>query len=585
MKRTLQLHPQPLLAAVAALAAITGIAALTGPGTPEGNARAAAPARMPVERSILLCPSAGAPDAAAGTLYTSFTPNAPAGRAPSGSAPSGSGTTTNPGATTPGPSAPAVTPAPGKPGDASGSAPAPAPAPAGSAPARPAAGIAELRPAGAPVPAPEGPERRPEPNRSRSGGVPGATGDGPGAPPRPVLSAERPGAPVTVRAGRGEAPALIGTATAALAPGWTAQQTTVLPSGPSRGLLGTTCSAPDTGFSFPGVSTARGRQDYLHLTNPDDTPAVADIEIHGRDGLAPSSFPDGIPVPAGAGIPVLLSTLTPAQLPDATLRVTVRAGRVGAVVRAAEDTMGGDWLAASAEASPTAVLPGIPADATSVRLVVFAPGEDDAELRVRLAGPGGTIVPVGHESMRVRAGTTESVELKGVTRGEAGSLLLDPAETDRPTPVVAALRVVRGTGTAREVAYIPATGPVGDRASAADNRGTGTTLALTAPTAAARVRVTTSPPAAPGTTEPAPAVRTYTVAAGTTLAFTPYAPGGPKGTYALTVETLSGGPVYAARTLAPPLGKVRMFTVQTLADDRATVPVPTAERDLSVLGD
>ncbi|AZK94340.1 DUF5719 family protein [Streptomyces tsukubensis] len=541
MKRT----TQSLLAAVAALTAITGLAALTAPGAREGDAGAKAPVRMPVERSILLCPSAGTSEAA-GTLYTSFTPTAPASP---GDPPGGSG----------GPS--------GK--------PAPAPVPA--------AGTAELRPAGAPVPAPEGAAKLPKPRQPRTATADGGPRDAaPGAGPAPVLTAGKPGAPLAVRAGRGEAPALVGTATAALAPGWTTQQTTVLPSGPARGLLGTTCTAPDTGFWFPGVSTAEGRQDYLHLTNPDDTPAVADIEIHGRDGQAPSSVPDGIPVPAGSGIPVLLSTVTPAELTDATLRVTVRTGRVGAVVRAAEDTVGSDWLAASAEASATAVLPGIPADATSVRLIAFAPGESDAELKIRLAGPRGTIVPAGHESVRVKAGTVTSVDLKGVTRGEAGSLLLDPAEPDRPTPFVAALRVVRGTGTAREVAYIPAAGPVGDRASTADNRSTGTTLTLAAPTGAARVRVTVSPPGPAGA---APSVRMYTVAAGTTLAVVPAAPGGPKSTYALTVETVSGGPVHAARTLAPPLGPVRMFTVQTLSDDRANVPVPEAERDLSVLDD
>ncbi|MYS62806.1 hypothetical protein GTW66_01255 [Streptomyces sp. SID5473] len=83
MKRT----TQSLLAAVAALTAITGLAALTAPGAREGDAGAKAPVRMPVERSILLCPSAGTSEAA-GTLYTSFTPTAPASP---GDPPGGSG--------------------------------------------------------------------------------------------------------------------------------------------------------------------------------------------------------------------------------------------------------------------------------------------------------------------------------------------------------------------------------------------------------------------------------------------------------------------------------------------------------------
>lgn len=80
-------------------------------------------------------------------------------------------------------------------------------------------------------------------------------------------------------------------------------------------------------------------------------------------------------------------------------------------------------------------------------------------------------------------------------------------------------------------------------------------------------------------------VKTYTVKGGTTLAVTPQVPAGLKGSYALTVETESGGPVHAARTLTLPQDGIPMFTVQTLPDDGGTVEVPTAEQDLSVLDD
>ncbi|MFE0422470.1 DUF5719 family protein, partial [Streptomyces sp. NPDC058953] len=185
------------------------------------------------------------------------------------------------------------------------------------------------------------------------------------------------------------------------------------------------------------------------------------------------------------------------------------------------------------------------------------------------------------DTSRVTAGSPPAVELGDITRGEPGSLVLRPAEPGRATPVVAALKIVRGTGKGRETAHIPATGPVGDRASAVDNRATGTTLSLTAPYWAARVRVTAST----GTEGGTPAVREYRIAAGTTAAVTPPVPAGLKGSYALTVETVSGGPVHASRTLALPRGGVAMFTIQTLPDDHGTVSVPTARRELSVLDD
>ncbi|MEU9981921.1 DUF5719 family protein [Streptomyces sp. NPDC050856] len=514
MKRT----TLSLLAAVTALAAVTGFAALTAPeGDGAAGTRAAAPARLPVERSTLLCPAPSTSEVAE-TEYSSFTP--------------------------------AGGPAAG--GGAGGQ-----------------AGTAELKPSATVTNDTTAATKKDEKKT-------------PPASDKAVVTLTQPGRPVAAEADDGDAPALIGSATGRLAPGWTTQQTTTVPAGGARGLLGVGCTAPDTDFWFPGASTAKERQDYVHLTNPDDTAAVADVELYGPGGALKSQLSEGVPVPARSSVPVLLSTLTddPAAA-DVTVRVTTRSGRIGAVVRSAEDRAGSDWLSASADPAGTLVLPGIPADATSVRLVAFAPGENDADLRIRLAGPTGTITPAGAETLHVKSGMTASADLKDVTKGEAGSLILFPARAGRATPVVAALRVVRGTGDKREVAFIPATGPVGERATVAGNLAKGTTLSLTAPGGTAQVKVTASA----GTGAGAPSSRTYTVKGGTTLALAPPAPTGLEGSYALTVESVSGAPVHAARTLAVPDDGIPMFTVQTFSDDRGTVEVPVAEQDLSVLED
>ncbi|GAA3372172.1 DUF5719 family protein [Streptomyces sannanensis] len=398
---------------------------------------------------------------------------------------------------------------------------------------------------------------------------------------KPVLTLKEPGKPATAEASGGTAPALVGSADGRLAPGWTVQQTTSVSVGGARGLLGVSCTAPDTNFWFPGASTAAERQDYVHLTNPDDTAAVADIELYGADGKVKTEAKEGVTVPARSSVPVLLSTLTTEAIADLTVHVTTRSGRVGAVVRVADDKAGSDWLPASADPSGNVVLPGIPADATSVRLIAYAPGSDDADLKLGLAGPTGTITPAGHETLHVKSGMTASVDLQDLTRGEAGSLVLTPAQRGRATPVVAALRVVRGKGDQQEVGYIPATGPVGARATAADNRAKGATLSLYAPEGTVKVKVTASA----GSEGGEPAVKTYSVKGGTTLAVVPPVPAGLKGSYALTVEPESGGTVHAARTLAIPEDGIPMFTVQTLPDDRGTVVVPEAVQDVSVLDD
>ncbi|MCX4676805.1 DUF5719 family protein [Streptomyces sp. NBC_01433] len=512
-----------LIAGTVALAAVTGFAALTAPG--EGDAVEAKPAsRLPVERSSLLCPAPSGSDLA-DTLYTSFTP---AGKGAAG------------------------------------------------------AGTAELKPS---VPfvddAADGDDAAAEKDPKKIKKAEEAAKKAKEKAEKPVVTVKEPGKPVTAEASGSDAPALVGTAHGRTAPGWTAQQTTTVAAGDARGLLGVSCTAPDTDFWFPAVSTAKSRQDYIHLTNPDDSAAVADIELYGPEGALKSDVGEGITVPPRSTVAMLVTTLTSEAADSVTAHVTTRTGRVGAVVGVADDKAGSDWLSAATDPRGTLVMPGIPADATSVQLVAFAPGEDDADVKVQLLGKTAAFAPAGNDTLHIKSGMTASVDLKDVTRGEPGSLRLTPVQSSRATPIVAALRVVRGTGAKQEIAFIPATGPVGERASVADNRAKGSTLSLSAPGATAKVKVTASA----GSEGGEQVVKTYTVKGGTTLAVDPPVPSGLKGTYALTVETESGGPVHAARTLALPEGGVAMFTVQTLPDDRGTVVVPSAKQDLSVLSD
>ncbi|KUN15790.1 hypothetical protein AQJ11_42855 [Streptomyces corchorusii] len=490
-----------LIAGTAALAAVTAFAAIDSPSA-SGAAAPRAAARLPVERTSLLCPAPSTSDVA-DTAYTSFTPVTEG---------AGSG------------------------------------------------GTARLQSA-------DGTDG----GRSKGGKGAGKKSD------EPVLTPKAPGTPATAETSGADAPALVGTADGRFASGWTVQETTEVAVGSGRGLLGVNCTGADTEFWFPGAGTAAGRTDYVHLTNPDDSAAVVDIELYGKDGAIKSPLGENLTVKPHASEPILLSTLTDERQTDLTVHVSVRSGRVSAAVQALDDKAGGDWLAAATDPAGSQILPGIPKDATDVRLIAFAPGDDDADLKIRLASPSGLITPAGHETLHVKAGMTTAVDLGDVTRGEAGSLFLTP--TDQSVPVVAALQVVRGKGDKKETAFIPATAAVGTRATAADNSAKGTTLALTAPTGTATVKVTASAGSEGGT----PVTKTYTIKSGTTQNVDVPVPAVLKGTYALTVEPVSGAPVYASRTLAATEGGVPAFTVQTLPDDRGTVSVPTTEQDLSIL--
>lgn len=510
-----------LIAGTTALAAVTAFAALDGPSASGASAPKAA-ADLPVERTSLLCPAPSISDIA-DTSYTSFTPIT-------------QGTPSN--------------------------------------------GKAQLQPAAEQSADGTG-------NSQTSGSQTGKDAKGPkgtkgskGATKtaaQPVLTPTAPGTPATGDTSGSDAPALVGTADGRFAPGWTVQETTEVAAGTGRGLQGINCSAPDTEFWFPGASTSADRTDYVHLTNPDDSAAVVDIELYGKDGAIKSPLGENLTVPPHASKPILLSTLTDERQADLTVHVSVRSGRVGAAVQALDDKAGGDWLAAATDPAPSLVLPGIPKDATDVRLIAFTPGGDDADLKVRLASPDGLITPAGNDSLHVKSGMTTTADLGAVTRGEAGSLVLTP--TDQSVPIVAALQVVRGKGDKQETAFIPATAPVGTRATSADNSVKGTTLALTAPTATATVKVTASAGSGGGTAT----TKTYTIKSGTTQNVDAPVPSGLQGTYALTVETTSGGPVYASRTLAATEAGVPGFTIQTLPNDRGMVAVPETSQDLSVV--
>ncbi|MBB5939082.1 DUF5719 family protein [Streptomyces zagrosensis] len=536
-----------LIAATTALAALTGVASMTSDAdsktdTGADGAHTATASRLPVERSSLVCPAPTSSELGE-TTYTAYTPK---GKTPG---------TANKGA-------------------------------AELLPAHTAAGTGDGNGSNGSKDGSKGDKGSNGDSKDgdASGTENGKASDSPGRQDvltgDPVLPLKAPGAPVTVTTSRSDAPALIGISDGALAPGWTVQQTTTVSAGDGRGLLGTSCVAPGTDFWFPGASTAGDRQDYVHLTNPDSSQAVVDLELYGEDGRIDAPSGESINIPPHSTKPVLLSTLVNKPTINLTLHAAVRSGRIGASVQVADTNIGSDWLPAASGAATSAVLPGIPKDATSVRLIAYATGSDDAEMKIRLSGPTGAITPAGHETLNVKSRMTSAVDLGDITKGEPGSLVLTP-QGKNTGPFVAALRVTRGKGDRQETAFIPATAAIEDRGTAADNRSKGSTLSLTAPEAAATVRVTSSA----GSEDGAPASRQITVKAGTTVAVDPPRPSAAKGPYAVTVERLDGGPVHASRMLELPSEGVPMFTIQGLPDDRGLVTVPRARQDLSLLND
>ena len=515
---------QSLLAAAVVLAVVFGVAELRPPAKAATGAAGAATSAQ-VERTALVCPQ----PLQGLTGTTALTAFSPAGATATG----GTGYVTD------------IAPPPA----------APTAAPSASAPAAPAA-----TPAGAPAATP---------------GTAAAPADA-----RLVLA--KPGVPVVAPAANGDtAPGTSAAATDGYAPGFTVGQTTTVTDQRGLGLSGISCAPAGTGFWFAGASTTDGRTDYVSLTNPGTVPAVADLKLYGDKGVIENDAATGITLAPGTSQSVLLSTLTKGAVTDLAVRVVARSGRIGAALHAADGSKGADWVPASADPAPVQVLPGLPADTSAARLVVMAPADDDADLKIQLSGKNGWFTPAGNESIHVKAGMVAAVDLGRITRDEVAGLRLSPSDDKHPTPVVAGLRVDRTAANGRsDAAWLSGAVPVGTRASVADNRGGGaSTLYLTSTGEAATVRVTSSAGSGGGT----PATADVQIPAGGTVGLPAPEPAGLNGTFAITVETVSGGPVVAARMLAITAKDVPMFTVQSLADDRSSVRVPHADQDPGLL--
>ncbi|MFJ2193430.1 DUF5719 family protein [Kitasatospora sp. NPDC087861] len=513
-----------LLAAAVVLAAVFGIAEARPPAAP-AKADAGAPTTAQVERTAAVCPQP-LQGLTGSTAFTAYTPPG------TGGATGGAGWLSD------------------------AAAPATPPTAAPSAPATPA-------PSGSGAPA-----------------APAAPDKG-GAPADARLTLAKPGTPVTGPAANGDtAPGTGAVATGALAPGFTVTQTTVVTEQRGLGLSGLTCTPAGTSFWFAGASTAGDRVDYVSLVNTESSAAVVDIKLYGDKGLIENDAANGITVAPGSSQSVLLPTISKGAVTDLAVHVVARSGRVGAALHAADGSKGADWIPASADPAPTQVLPGLPADTSAAHLVVWAPPEDDADLKIQLSGKNGWFTPAGNESIHIKAGMVAAVDLGKVTRDEVAGLRLSPTDDKHPTPIVAGLRVDRaGGGGKSDAAWLTGSAPVGARATVADNRAGASTLFLTSTGDAATVRVTASAGTGGGT----PVSKDVELPAGGTVALPAPEPGGLNGSFALTVETVSGGPVVAARMLSLPTKDVPMFTVQALHDDRSTVKVPRAGQDPGVV--
>lgn len=160
-------------------------------------------------------------------------------------------------------------------------------------------------------------------------------------------SIETPGGQAQINAFGKRLPAIRAYGVGSLAPGLVANQWGRDPRGSGRGMASTACASAGSDFWFVGGGAIAGRQTRVVLVNPDDTPAVVDVIVHGTAGLIDAPAGKGLVIKGQDRAVVRLDVLAPG-IKATAVHVIARAGRVGASVADEQmsglDAIGTDWI-------------------------------------------------------------------------------------------------------------------------------------------------------------------------------------------------------------------------------------------------
>jgi len=307
------------------------------------------------------------------------------------------------------------------------------------------------------------------------------------------------------------------------------------------GLASVRCAEPGSDLWFLGPGQLNGgSQVQLDLMNVDSTAASVDVTVINDGGQVPAGNDNGITVPPHQTVTESLSSTAHGSSVLA-IEVHTSIGRVAADV-SAESHGTTSWLPGTASPSTRLVIPGVPPSGSTAGLFVADPGASTAKVTVTAITPQGQIRPFGSQSVDLPGQSASYVALSPLG-GTTAAL-----QITSNVPVAAAV-LVPGSGPG---VLTSATAPISEQAIVAGNTsggGMAASVVLSAPGAAARVRLTEIASAGKGSTS-VTASQVVPVKAGRTLAAPVTAPKGAKhdSAFALVITPLAGsGPVYAAR--------------------------------------
>jgi Family of unknown function (DUF5719) len=337
------------------------------------------------------------------------------------------------------------------------------------------------------------------------------------------------------------------------------------------GKISAHCDGPGTDFWFVGPGAFTVAHIQLYLMNVGSQAADVDVQAYTDAGPLQGSTDTGVAV-----APHTMVTQSLAKMLHGTRMVALNVRTsVGQVVAAVEDTTGsahsGSWLPAAAVPGTRVVIPGMPPTRGTRQLFVAVPGTQDAHIALSAVTDKGTYHPTGGGGLDIPGGSVAELSLSSLS-GIYGAL-----QISSNVPITASVLVPggpKGTPGAFSAA-MPAVQEQGVVAVNVSGGGAASSLVLSAPWRAARVRVTeTGPgggqaPAAPGTV--------VTVPAHHSVLQQLKAPAGVRrgSAFAVIVTPLPGsGPLYAGRVVMGSGKGAALQSILPVSSALTVVPLP-----------
>src|SRR6266571_726380 len=310
----------------------------------------------------------------------------------------------------------------------------------------------------------------------------------------------------------------------------------------SSGLGAVRCGEPGSDLWFVGPGQLNGgSRVQLDLMNVDSLAASVDVTVITDAGQAQAGNDAGITVPPHQTVTESLSPVAHASAVVA-IEVHTSIGRVAADVSEGPSAGTASWLPGAAPPSTRLVIPGVSPSDSAAGLFIADPGTSTAKVTVAAITPQGHYRPFGSQSVDLPGQSASYVALTPLG-GTTAAL-----QITSNVPVVAGV-LVPGSGAG---ALTAATAPISEQAVVAGSTsgsGLAASVVLSAPAAAARVRLTEVAPASRGGSSVSGS-QVVSAKAGRTLVAPVTAPHGAKrgSAFSVVITPLPGsGPLYAAR--------------------------------------